>query len=112
MKPYVIVFNRISLDRRIGFGSGHVDMGTYYTLAASWNADAMLSGSNTMLQTSPLEQMPDPDTFEKAYSQQNGKKARGRYSVQQLPHRGHELGWSYGRKGNFDSQTIRCPAGD
>jgi 2,5-diamino-6-(ribosylamino)-4(3H)-pyrimidinone 5'-phosphate reductase len=65
MKPHVIIFNSISLDGRIDFGSGRVDMGTYYSLAAKWNADAMLSGSNTMLKASPLEEMFDPDSFEK-----------------------------------------------
>ena len=65
MKPYVIVFNSVSLDGRIDFFSGRVDMGAYYTLAASWNADAMLCGSNTMLSASPPEKMPDPAVFEK-----------------------------------------------
>ena len=65
MKPHVIIFNGVSLDGRIDFGSGNVDMGMYYSLAASWNADAMLSGSNTMLVASPPEKWPDPATFEK-----------------------------------------------
>lgn len=48
-KPKVIIFNGLSLDGRMDFSSGAIDMGLYYQLAASWNADAMLSGSNTML---------------------------------------------------------------
>ncbi len=65
MKPHVIVFNSVSLDGRIDFYSGRVDMGTYYTLAAGWNADTILCGSNTMLSASPPEKMPDPAVFEK-----------------------------------------------
>jgi 2,5-diamino-6-(ribosylamino)-4(3H)-pyrimidinone 5'-phosphate reductase len=49
-KPKVIIFNSISLDGRMDGGTDEVDMGLYYELAARWNADAMLSGSNTMLQ--------------------------------------------------------------
>lgn len=47
MLPRVVVFNEMSVDGRItGF---NVDMGRYYGLAARWEADAMLSGSNTLL---------------------------------------------------------------
>jgi 2,5-diamino-6-(ribosylamino)-4(3H)-pyrimidinone 5'-phosphate reductase len=47
MLPRVVMFNEISVDGRIdGFS---VDMGRYYGLAARWEADAMLSGSNTLL---------------------------------------------------------------
>lgn len=42
MKPHVLVFNSVSLDGRIDFYSGRVDMGTYYSLAASWNAVVFL----------------------------------------------------------------------
>lgn len=48
-KPKVIIFNGLSLDGRMDGGGGSVDMGLYYELAASWKADAMLSGSGTML---------------------------------------------------------------
>jgi 2,5-diamino-6-(ribosylamino)-4(3H)-pyrimidinone 5'-phosphate reductase len=48
-KPRVIIFNGLSLDGRMDFGSDAVDMGLYYDLASRWNADAMLSGSGTML---------------------------------------------------------------
>ena len=48
-KPKVIIFNGLSLDGRMDFGSGAIDMGLYYELASRWNADAMLSGSETML---------------------------------------------------------------
>ena len=45
-KPKVILFNGVSLDGKL---DNSVDMGLYYGLAGSWNADAMLSGSGTML---------------------------------------------------------------
>ncbi len=48
-KPRVILFNGICLDGRLDNGAGGVDMGLYYQTAAFWNADAMLSGSNTIL---------------------------------------------------------------
>jgi 2,5-diamino-6-(ribosylamino)-4(3H)-pyrimidinone 5'-phosphate reductase len=45
-KPKVILFNGVSLDGKL---DNSVDTGLYYGLAGSWNADAMLSGSGTML---------------------------------------------------------------
>ncbi len=48
-KPKVILFNGICLDGRMDNGAGGVDMGLYYQIAANWNADAMLSGSSTIL---------------------------------------------------------------
>jgi 2,5-diamino-6-(ribosylamino)-4(3H)-pyrimidinone 5'-phosphate reductase len=62
-KPKVILFSGISLDGRIDFGSGAIDMGLYYELAARWDADAMLSGSNTMLEAVPLGSKPEPETY-------------------------------------------------
>jgi 2,5-diamino-6-(ribosylamino)-4(3H)-pyrimidinone 5'-phosphate reductase len=47
MLPRVILHNGVSLDGRMDWGTG--DIGLYYELAARWEADAMLSGSNTML---------------------------------------------------------------
>lgn len=47
-KPKVIIFNSLSLDGRMD-GGGEIDLGLYYGLAARWNAEAMLSGSNTIL---------------------------------------------------------------
>lgn len=52
--PRVIVFNSISLDGQMDTG----DMGLYYQTAAFWKADAMLSGSATML--SAFAGMEDP----------------------------------------------------
>lgn len=63
MFPRVIVFNGVSLDARLDFGSGKIDMGLYYQLAASWNADAMLSGSNTLLAAIPPEMTDDQETY-------------------------------------------------
>ena len=47
MLPRVILHIGVSLDGRIDWSCG--DIGLYYELAAHWPADAMLSGSNTML---------------------------------------------------------------
>jgi 2,5-diamino-6-(ribosylamino)-4(3H)-pyrimidinone 5'-phosphate reductase len=47
-KPKVIIFNSLSLDGRMD-GGGEIDLGLYYGLASRWNAEAMLSGSNTIL---------------------------------------------------------------
>lgn len=47
MLPRVIQFNGMSLDGRMDWLTG--DMGLYYGLAAQWSAEAMLSGSETML---------------------------------------------------------------
>ncbi len=47
MLPRVIMHIGVSLDGRIDWGCG--DIGLYYELAGHWSADAMLSGSNTML---------------------------------------------------------------
>lgn len=59
MKPKVIIFNGLSLDGRMDSGTAGIDMGLYYSIAARWNAEAMLSGSNTML-AAPME--PDEDS--------------------------------------------------
>jgi 2,5-diamino-6-(ribosylamino)-4(3H)-pyrimidinone 5'-phosphate reductase len=62
-KPKVIIFNGLSLDGRMDFGSGVIDMGLYYELASRWNADAMLSGSNTILTSEVPESGEEPETF-------------------------------------------------
>ncbi|MEW5871305.1 MAG: RibD family protein [Chloroflexota bacterium] len=46
MLPHVILHNAISLDGRM---DNTVDMGLYYGIAGSFGADAMLSGSNTLI---------------------------------------------------------------
>lgn len=56
-KPKVIIFNGLSLDGRMDGGGDEIDMGLYYGLAARWEADAMLSGSETML-AAPIEDDP------------------------------------------------------
>jgi 2,5-diamino-6-(ribosylamino)-4(3H)-pyrimidinone 5'-phosphate reductase len=65
MLPRVILHIGVSLDGRIDWGTGGDDAGLYYELAARWNAEAMLSGSNTMLaaysgQETPPEADLDP----------------------------------------------------
>ena len=64
VKPRVIIFNTISVDGRMDHASGEVDMGLYYGLAAGWKADAMLSGSNTMLSAFAGQPMPDENVAE------------------------------------------------
>jgi 2,5-diamino-6-(ribosylamino)-4(3H)-pyrimidinone 5'-phosphate reductase len=59
MLPRVILHNGVSLDGRMDWGMG--DIGLYYELAARWEADAMLSGSNTMLAAYPAEEVPEED---------------------------------------------------
>ena len=61
-KPKVILFSGVSLDGRIDFGSGAIDMGLYYELASSWKADAMLSGSNTILSMGATGDLVEPET--------------------------------------------------
>jgi 2,5-diamino-6-(ribosylamino)-4(3H)-pyrimidinone 5'-phosphate reductase len=47
MLPWVILYNAVSLDGRItGFSA---DTELYYELAAKWDVDAVLMGSNTVL---------------------------------------------------------------
>ena len=51
-KPYVVIFNGLSLDGRMDFtskGDPQADIGLYYELSARWKADVMLSGSETMV---------------------------------------------------------------
>ena len=53
MLPRVIIFNGLSLDGRMDWGSD--DQGLYYSLVDFWKPDGMLSGSNTIL----TAQLPD-----------------------------------------------------
>jgi 2,5-diamino-6-(ribosylamino)-4(3H)-pyrimidinone 5'-phosphate reductase len=62
-KPKVIIFNGLSLDGRMDFSSGAIDMGLYYELASRWNTDAMLSGSNTMLAAEEPGSLEEPETY-------------------------------------------------
>jgi 2,5-diamino-6-(ribosylamino)-4(3H)-pyrimidinone 5'-phosphate reductase len=62
-KPKVIIFNGLSLDGRMDFGSGAIDLGLYYELASRWKADAMLSGSNTMLASEAPGTAAEPETY-------------------------------------------------
>ena len=64
MLPRVIIFNGVSLDGRMDStdGSGEVDMGLYYDLAGRFGAQAMLSGSETMLSGMAKENLPEVDT--------------------------------------------------
>jgi 2,5-diamino-6-(ribosylamino)-4(3H)-pyrimidinone 5'-phosphate reductase len=55
MLPRVVLHNETSVDGRLDWLT--VDMGLYYGLAERWQADAMLSGSNTLLNAYPAEQL-------------------------------------------------------
>lgn len=48
MLPYVVIHNAVSADGRMDFLN--VDLGLYYSLISTWNEDATLCGSETMLQ--------------------------------------------------------------
>jgi len=57
MLPKIIIHNAVSVDGRIdGF---EADMGQYYGLANRWRAEAMLSGTGTMLSAEWPEEVPD-----------------------------------------------------
>ncbi len=59
MLPRVILYNGVGLDGRTDWYTG--DVGLYYELAAHWDADAMLSGSETMLAAFAAEGSPEND---------------------------------------------------
>ena len=68
MLPRVIVYNAVSLDGRIDWFPA--DIGLYYGLTATWNEDATLAGSETILRAEdqPAEDgeegatIPEPET--------------------------------------------------
>jgi 2,5-diamino-6-(ribosylamino)-4(3H)-pyrimidinone 5'-phosphate reductase len=62
MLPRVILHNQVSLDGRIDWFTP--DVGLYYEIAARWQADAHLAGSNTIF--NPDEEIPpeEPAVFE------------------------------------------------
>jgi 2,5-diamino-6-(ribosylamino)-4(3H)-pyrimidinone 5'-phosphate reductase len=55
--PRVILYNGVSLDGRMDWYAG--DVGLYYELAARWNADAILAGSETMLTAFASEEVSE-----------------------------------------------------
>jgi 2,5-diamino-6-(ribosylamino)-4(3H)-pyrimidinone 5'-phosphate reductase len=59
MLPHVILHIGTSVDGRIDWGVG--DEGLYYELAARFNADAMLTGSRTMLVAYAAQDIPQED---------------------------------------------------
>ncbi|MGE5550026.1 MAG: RibD family protein [Bacteroidota bacterium] len=62
MLPRVILHNAVSLDGRLDHLN--VDLGLYYGLAAGFGADAMLSGSETLL--TAIDEIPPDDGGEPA----------------------------------------------
>ncbi|MEW5719093.1 MAG: RibD family protein [Chloroflexota bacterium] len=61
MLPRVILHNASSVDGRMDWCA--VDLGLYYELAARWNVDAILGGSNTMLAAPGQQPDRDDETF-------------------------------------------------
>jgi 2,5-diamino-6-(ribosylamino)-4(3H)-pyrimidinone 5'-phosphate reductase len=59
MLPRVVLHNEMSVDGRMDWLT--VNMGLYYGLAGRWKADAMLSGSNTLLNAYPPELVAEED---------------------------------------------------
>lgn len=59
MLPRVVLHNEISVDGRMDWLT--VNMGLYYRLAEHWSAGAMLSGSHTLLDAYPPEQLLQED---------------------------------------------------
>jgi 2,5-diamino-6-(ribosylamino)-4(3H)-pyrimidinone 5'-phosphate reductase len=59
MLPRVILYNGVSLDGRMDWYAG--DVGLYYEVAAHWEVDAMLSGSETMVAAFAAEEPPMQD---------------------------------------------------
>ncbi len=59
MRPRVVLHNEMSVDGRLDWFTPH--LGLYYELAGRWRADAMLSGSTTLLDAYPPEKLVDKD---------------------------------------------------
>jgi 2,5-diamino-6-(ribosylamino)-4(3H)-pyrimidinone 5'-phosphate reductase len=59
MLPKVVLHNGVTVDGRMDWSTSEGDIGLYYELAAYWKADAMLSGSDTLLAAYSADQMPE-----------------------------------------------------
>jgi 2,5-diamino-6-(ribosylamino)-4(3H)-pyrimidinone 5'-phosphate reductase len=72
MLPRVIIHNQVSLDGRIDWFTP--DIGLYYEIAARWQADVHLAGSNTIF--NPDEEIPpeDLDVFDPPQRDPNDKR--------------------------------------
>lgn len=64
MLPYVILHNAVSVDGRVDWFNA--DVGKYYELAARWQEDATLAGSDTLLKAYPKDNLTpeDEEAFE------------------------------------------------
>lgn len=95
MLPRVIIHNQVSLDGRIDWFTP--DIGLYYEIAARWQADAHLAGSNTIF--NPDEEIPpeEQDAFEPPRIDPNdhrpllvvpdsGGKVRNWHVLRQMPY--------------------------
>jgi 2,5-diamino-6-(ribosylamino)-4(3H)-pyrimidinone 5'-phosphate reductase len=92
MLPKVIIYNAVSLDSRVnGFPA---DIAKYYELAAHWNEDATLVGSETMLKSG--NEVP-PET-EDDLKPPKKKAGDTRALLVVVDGRGRIRGWHYWRK--------------
>jgi 2,5-diamino-6-(ribosylamino)-4(3H)-pyrimidinone 5'-phosphate reductase len=96
MLPRVILHNGVSVDGRDDWFNG--DVGLYYELAASFQADAMLSGSNTILAAFSAEETTVEGAVESSPPDPNDPRqwlvivdSRGR--VQNLSRLRHQPYW-------------------
>jgi len=98
--PHVLIHNLVSLDGRIaGYPS---DPALYYQRAARWQADAHLTGADTLL-SSPVSDRPDGDgdSLPEAPPPDDGRAllvvtdSRGRFrqwrQLRALPHWGQQV---------------------
>lgn len=67
--PHVIVYNAVSADGRIDWFP--FDMYLYYGIAAEWNVDAALMGSNTILMSGEEVSKEDETAFEPMKAEKN-----------------------------------------
>lgn len=76
MRPRVVVHNEISLDGRMD--RLNVDMARFYRLAASWQEDVTLAGSETVLAAMPeLASPSSPDTSGREHPATDGPGSGG-----------------------------------
>jgi len=72
MLPHVILHNGVSVDSRIDWFEG--DIGLHYELAAQWQADVHLNGSDTILSTDAEIPPEDQSAFEPPQMEPNDER--------------------------------------
>jgi 2,5-diamino-6-(ribosylamino)-4(3H)-pyrimidinone 5'-phosphate reductase len=103
MLPRVILHNGASLDGRMDWYTG--DVGLYYELAARWQADAMLTGSNTVLAAYAAQEMPEGDDKE-AYEPPESGPDHPRPLLVIVDSRGRVRNWQRIRKEPYFRDAI------